>query len=261
MKSIFSKIITIFVLSYAFTSCSSSDDQISENQQHGMLTLKFDHIFNDSDLIFNSPYTTATGEKVHIDQVKYIISNIVLTKDDGTEFTLPKELSNFVISEVNGSTSNITLANIPLANYTAVKFGLGIDESTYNQGGSNQGDFLAVAQNADMLWSWSAGYKFFSMEGYFFTQDVNTTQSFKIHTGKTGTAYNYSTISLNFTDLAFVRTERTPQVHIMVDLSKVFEGAHTISLSDQSQIMGGDKVAQVTANLKNMFKVHHLHNF
>ena len=47
-----------------------------------------------------------------------------------------------------------------------------------------------------MMWSWSAGYKFVKFEGMFTSSTVTTDTEFMVHTGQTGTDYNYAEITL-----------------------------------------------------------------
>jgi hypothetical protein len=127
-------------------------------------------------------------------------------------------------------------------------------------GATGQGNFLTQAQTAGMMWSWSAGYKFVAFEGTFTSPTVTTATDYKVHTGQTGTDYNYTEVTLNFPNNALVRSSITPQVHIMADLQHIIDGTNKISLTTQPTIMGGSKLALVTANLSNMFEVHHVHN-
>ena len=79
-----------------------------------------------------------------------------------------------------------------------VKFGIGVDEAQWKLGAAGQGDFLAQADAAGMMWSWAAGYKFLAFEGTFTSSTVTTATPFMIHTGKTGTDYNYTEVTVDF---------------------------------------------------------------
>jgi hypothetical protein len=81
-----------------------------------------------------------------------------------------------------------------------------------------------------------------------------------LHTGKTGTDYNYATVTLDLPENALVRTNITPQVHIMADLAQLIDGTNKINFADGAMVMGGAKLALVTANIANVFEVHHVHN-
>jgi hypothetical protein len=263
MKFQLKKIAAVVVIAISLFSCSNDDEVISGN---GNLKLEFDNVYNANNLAFNTPYTNSNGEVVKINKLKYIVSNIVLTKADGTTFTLPKSQSYFIVDEATAASALLNLPNIPAANYTKVSFGIGVDQAQFNLGATGQGDFLALAQTAGMMWSWSAGYKFLAFEGTFISSTVTTATSFMVHTGQTGTDYNYTTVTLNLPTNALVRTTITPQVHIMADISKVLDGSNKISLTASNgmgmgaMIMSGDKLPLITSNLPTMFSVEHVHN-
>jgi hypothetical protein len=263
MKFQLKKIAAVVVIAISLFSCSNDDEVISGN---GNLKLEFDNVYNANNLAFNTPYTNSNGEVVKINKLKYIVSNIVLTKADGTTFTLPKSQSYFIVDEATAASALLNLPNIPAANYTKVSFGIGVDQVQFNLGATGQGDFLALAQTAGMMWSWSAGYKFLAFEGTFISSTVTTATSFMVHTGQTGTDYNYTTVTLNLPTNALVRTTITPQVHIMADISKVLDGSNKISLTASNgmgmgaMIMSGDKLPIITSNLPTMFSVEHVHN-
>ncbi|MGC4039429.1 MAG: hypothetical protein QM710_01165 [Flavobacterium sp.] len=264
MKSQLKNIFAVMAAAFILASCSSDDNDASGQ---GKIDIEFDNVFGSADLILNSQEnTTSQGEKLKISDVKYIISNIVLTKEDGTTFTYPKSASYFIVSEANADSHVLHLDNIPAGNYTKVKFGIGVDETQYNLGETVQGDFFAAAQVEDMAWSWSAGYKHLLFEGMFTSATVTTPSSFMVHTGKSGANYNYTDVVLNFPDKALVRNTITPEVHIFADVAKIIDGNNKISLSDNNMngmgamIMTGENLSLITANLAEMFSVNHVHN-
>ena len=253
-------------IAFALGSCSNNDDDTAVTGQ-GKLGVEFDNVFGSKNLILNTDSnTTSQGEVLKISDVKYIISNIVLTKDDGTTFTYPKTKSYFIVDEADAETQEIELENIPAGDYTKIKFGIGVDKAQFDLGASGQGDFLAKAQEADMLWNWTAGYKFVLFEGTFTSSSVTTATSFMVHTGQTGTDYNYTEVTLNLPTKALVRTDITPDVHVFADVAKIIDGTNKIKLSDNNMggmgamIMGGANLPLITANLSNMFTVNHVHN-
>jgi len=254
-------------ITFAFTSCSGDDNAVSNVSGTGSLGVEFDNAYGANDLILNNQAnTTSNNEVLKISTIKYIVSNIVLTKADGTTFTYPKSQSYFIVSEADADTYVIDLTNVPAGDYTKIKFGIGVDQEQFNLGASGQGDFLALAQAEDMLWSWSAGYKFLAFEGTFTSPTVTTATPFMVHTGQTGTDYNYTEITLNLPTKALVRTTITPDIHIVADLSKIIDGTNKIKLSDNNDggmgamIMGGANLPLITANLSEVFTVNHVHN-
>lgn len=266
MKFQIKNIIAVMAIAFALGSCSNNDDDTAVTGQ-GKLGVEFDNVFGSKNLILNTDSnTTSQGEVLKISDVKYIISNIVLTKDDGTTFTYPKTKSYFIVDEADAETQEIELENIPAGDYTKIKFGIGLDKAQFDLGASGQGDFLAKAQEADMLWNWTAGYKFVFFEGTFTSSSVTTATSFMVHTGQTGTDYNYTEVTLNLPTKALVRTDITPDVHVFADVAKIIDGTNKIKLSDNNMggmgamIMGGANLPLITANLSNMFTVNHVHN-
>lgn len=251
--------IALIVLSFVFASCSNDDEVVSDISGNGNLKLEFDQIYNGADFAFNTAYTNSNGEIIKVSNAKYIVSNIVLTKADGSTCTVPKSESYFIVDEAEEATQLINLPNIPAANYTKISFGIGVDQEQFNQGATGQGDFLATAQDAGMMWSWSAGYKFVVLEGTFSNSTI-TDEQYWVHTGQTGLAYNYTTVTLDLPENALVRTTITPQVHIFADLSKLIDGTNKINFSEGAVVMGGTKLGLVTANISNMFTVNHVHN-
>lgn len=80
----------VMAIALIFTSCSNDDDNDTISGE-GTIGLEFDNVFGSANLILNTQTNTTTqGENLKIAEVKYIVSNIVLTKEDGTTFTYPK---------------------------------------------------------------------------------------------------------------------------------------------------------------------------
>lgn len=264
MKNLLNKAIAIIAISVVFVGCTNNDEVVSGT---GNLGVEFDNAFGSNDLILNTQTnTTSSNEVLKISTIKYIISNIVLTKEDGTTFVYPKSESYFIVDEATEASHLLELTNVPAANYTKVKFGIGVDKAQWELGAMGQGNFLAVVQAAEMMWSWSAGYKFLAFEGVFTSPTVPNSTSFMVHTGQTGTDYNYTEVTLDLPTKAMVRTTIAPEIHVVADLSKIIDGTNKIKLSDNNMggmgamIMGGANLPLITANLKGMFTVAHVHN-
>jgi hypothetical protein len=76
------------------------------------------------------------------------------------------------------------------------------------------------------------GYKFIALKVLYISYRSDSLP-FKVHTGQTGTDYNYASISLDLKTKALVRSNLTPQIHIVADLSKVLNSTNVIKLSEQ----------------------------
>jgi hypothetical protein len=260
MKLQLKNIALAMVAAIAITSCSD-DDNNNQISGEGNLKLEFDNVYGDANFAFNTPYTNSNGETIKAEKAIYIVSNIVLTKTDGSIYTVPKSQSYFFVNEADAASTLLNLPNIPAGNYTKVTFGIGVDQAQFNAGADGQGTMWTDAQALGMTWSWAAGYKFIKFEGTYTSSTTTTDTQFKVHTGKTGDVYNYAEVTLDFPENALVRTNITPQVHIMTDLKKIIDGTTKINFDESASVMGGTKVQNISANnVPTMFEVHHVHN-
>jgi len=264
MKLQLKNIIALAAIALVLTSCTK--DSATENISGvGALSLEFDSVFKTADFIHGTPYTNSNGEVIKIDSLKYIVSNVVLTKADGSTYVVPKNQSYVIVDEFKPNTDEGTTAlelpNIPAGNYVKVQFGIGVDQDQYNLGSNAQGTLMTTAKTAGMLPSWDAGYTFVDFEGTFTKPGtVDTDTAFKVNIGKTTTNYNYTTVTLNLPINALVRTTISPEVHMFVDLSKIIDGTNKINLTDGATITDGSKVDLITGNIASMFTVSHVHN-
>lgn len=113
MKNLLYKALAVLALSATFTACSNDDNEAISGT--GSLGLEFDNSFNGNDLILDTQAnTTASNEVLKISLIKYIISNVVLTKEDGTTFTYPKSESYFIVDEANADSHVVDLKKVTL---------------------------------------------------------------------------------------------------------------------------------------------------
>ncbi len=268
MKNNLILLFVIIFLSGTFISCNNDDNSSIITSQDGKLEIYFDNGFAGDQLILNtSTHTNSLNETLKINRINYIISNIVLTKEDGTEFIYPKNSSYFIINEEENN-KTITLENIPSGKYKKIKFGIGVDEQKHLEGQTAQEDFWALAQANNMTWAWAAGYKFINFEGTFTSLSETEEKSYKVHLGKTSSEYyNYSEVTLDLPSLALVQGNTLPNIHIKTDLNVILDGVHKISLQEQlnptgtsANIMGGQNLVYIAENIKKMFVVDHVHN-
>ncbi|APZ45799.1 hypothetical protein BW723_05580 [Polaribacter reichenbachii] len=255
------KYIVACFIAISITACSSEDEEIITGE--GKVTLEFDNSYLTSDLLLSTAsYSANESEEITISDVKYIVSNIRLENSEGEVFTYPKEDSYFIISESDTDSQFISLSNVPAADYTKITFGIGVDQEKYLEGATGQGDFLTLAQDAGMMWSWQAGYKFFVFEGLYTSDETTTETAFAFHMGSHGSSVdNYKEVTLSLTNTARVRTTSTPEIHVVADLSNILSGTTTFLLDDAAQIhVDAVKSPQIATNVNGMFVVDHVHN-
>lgn len=265
MKFLLKNTLAILAFATFLTSCSSDDDSGQALSGNGEMELFFDNSVNGDKLILGTNYTNSNNETLKINRLNYIVSNFVLVKDDGTEFTYPKASSYFVISEEAGL-NTINLKDIPAGNYTKIKFGLGVDQQRYLQGETAQQSFWDLAAANNLTWTWSTGYRFINFEGSFTAPGLDGEKTFQVHQGSNTATDNYREITLTLPNTARVRTDVSPSVHFIADANKILDGQNKIKLSEamnpagtSSSIMGGEKLISIAANTTVMFVVDHVH--
>lgn len=241
---ILNKYFLLALLGTALTSCNSDDNNSVANN----VTLEFNNTFENTSIVLggaNSTSATATtsanGQLHHFSELKYVISNIRLVKNDGTE--IPYNINDLdkgatVIDQSRPETLNYVLSNIPAGTYMQIKFGLGIktELNTLNQVRFPNFYATAGANNTEMMWEWGAGYRFTKIEGFYDTDH----KTMSIHTGSTveGTEGNYTQgvdayrdITLNLSTNAVVGSN-APKIKIKADFNALLSGKiNTITLS------------------------------
>ena len=237
----------------------------------GKLRLEFDNVVGDKNLVLGSvTYKNASNEDFVVTKFNYFISNIKLTKADGSVFVVPQDSSYFLVKEDTKTSQFVTLNNVPLADYTAAEFMVGVD-STRNTAPieKRQGvlDPSGSMMDDGMYWAWNSGYIFVKLEGTS-SKGNPVNGKFYYHIGLFGgynerTVNNTRVVKMNFGELKASVTESVvPEVHLLVDVHKVFDGpAANISIAAYNSIMGGqpDKSQQIAGNYVNMFRLDHIH--
>ena len=243
------KILFIALALVALASCKEDEAPLAD----GTVNLNFTNLVANSALVLNSGvYNNAAGESFTVNELKYIISNIVLLGDDNTKYTVPQADSYFVINQEDAPSLSVSLDGITGGSYNRIRFGFGVDQSNYPLNGVN--NFIPTAEENDMLWSWSAGYKFIKFEGTFST-DTESDLPFLIHVGSHGSNLdNYKEITLNLGQAIDVN-DNSSTIAIAFDVAQIFDaGTVPFSLEQVSDIQVDPVNAPILAtNVSNSF--------
>ncbi len=248
------------------TSCSKSKDLDYNSNEVGLMKLKFDPIVNGKKLVLKDyVYTNASNESYTIETAKFFISNIKLTDNQGNDYLLPKKESYFLIDAALDSTL-FPRFTIPQGEYTSIEFNIGIDSMTNTLPIEDRIGVLDIAKS-DMYWSWNAGYIFFKLEGHS-PQSTTLDKKFRYHIGLYG-GYNSPTVNnnrnikidLNIAGVAKVQKDMSADIHLMVDLGKIFDGPNTISIANHPTVMTSGPHQLIAENYSKLFTHDHTHNF
>lgn len=263
-------IILISGLIFSLTSCKKdSVDYQPENL--APLSVEFDNIAGEENLQLNTGnYKNAAGETFSVNLLQYFISNIKVTTSAGVEYTVTQDSSYFLIKESDVA-SRFATVKVPEGEYSKLSFVLGVDSLRNTMDISKRTGVLDPTGSMEdgMYWTWNSGYIFFKMEGASASvpTTVDANQKFRFHIGGFGgysapTINNIKTVTIDLSagGVAKARKDRNANIHLMVDVMKVFNGTTNISLANTSQIMFSDYSVNVANNYASMFHHDHTEN-
>lgn len=220
-------------------------DSLSSGEK-GVLKVKFHNEVDGEPLVLDKDYTSPNGETFSVTMFDYYISNIVLTKNDNSVVVINEQYQ--IIRQSDEITRTITLSDIPVGSYKAMKLLLGVD-SLRNTSGAQTGG-LDVGYASDMYWTWSQGYIFMKLEG---SSPASSTpeQHIAYHMGGAHGPYKTQREFLfNFENNPVnISTAKTPTVILSTNVNEVFKTPLTISFSEHPVVLtAGTKEARMIAD-------------
>ncbi len=255
----------LFASVILFASCKKESAEPYNTSLTGKLSVEFDNIAGSSDLqLTTGNYTNASGESFSVTKLKYYVSNFVLTRIDGTVYTVPQDSSYFLVDE-SVTSSQKPVLTVPEGEYSQLSFVLGVDSLRNTMDISKRTGVLdPTTTAADMYWGWNSGYIFFKIEG---NSAAAQGGSFAYHIGgfggySTPTANNLKKIVLDLTarGTAKVTATRSANLHLFADVTKVFSGANKMSFAALAMIHSAAPGTPVAANCAAMFTHDHTEN-
>lgn len=262
MLSLLSFVISgLLIASCAFPDENEDTDPI----ETGKIQIEFDNVVGGQDLKLDSVrYTNSVGEDFTVSKLNYFISNIKLTKIDGSVFTVPQDSSYFMIREANAGSQKLVINNALTGEYTGIEFVVGVDSARSVSDESQRKGILdqySGPTNEDaMYWDWNPGYIFLKIEGSS-DSAMTANGNYYYHIGGFGghtvrTLNNLRTIKLNFPgQKAIVTTSIVSNVLIQADILKIFDGPTQLSIRNNPGIMYSDSSRYVADNYASMFSV------
>lgn len=264
--------ITSILLIYAAIGCKkSSAPGPVDSRVKAPLAIQFDNVLGDKNLQLNTgSYTNAAGENFSVSLCQYFISNIQLKAADGSKYIVPQDSSYFLVRESDPATQFLHV-KVPVGDYTGLTFTVGVDSLRNTMDVSQRTGVLDPSAGMDdgMYWGWNSGYIFFKLEGLSSAAPVDPTgqNKFRYHIGGFGgfqapTLNNIKIITLDLTagGLPHVQQGRESNIHIMVDILKMFNGSTTLSIAENPTVMFSDYSVHIADNYVKMFRHDHTEN-
>ncbi|AUC85689.1 hypothetical protein CW731_10500 [Polaribacter sp. ALD11] len=261
------KYLLLSVISLSIVSCNEDSIPVANN-----VTLEFNNTFNDTTIIVGDATaadatvnTSTEGQVHHFSELKYVISNIRLIRADGIE--IPYNVNNLdegatVVDQSKPETLQYVLNDIPTANYTQIKFGLGVktELNTLNQESFPNFYAAAGANDTEMHWEWGTGYRFTKIEGFY----GNDNAALSFHSGSTIDDNQgvdaYRDVTLNLTTNAKVGSN-SPKITIKVDFDYLLSGATDVVLGADNatpSMHTSNNMIVFVENIKEMFSVENV---
>lgn len=264
-------ILTASIILLSQASQKNNDSTPGNTGVKATLSIEFDNSVAGQNLQLNTgTYTNDAGEAYSVSLLQYFISNISVQKADGTVYTVPQDSSYFLIREGDQAT-RFAKVQVPEGDYTALTFTLGVDSLRSTMDISHRKGVLEPSGGMEdgMYWGWNSGYIFFKLEGISAAAplDPSGQHKFRYHIGGFGgysapTINNIRTITVDLTagGVAKVRAGRKSNVHLVVDIGQLFNGATPVSIAANPTVMFSAFSAQVANNFESMFRHGHTEN-
>lgn len=248
------------LLVFAALSLTGCEEDQDVTPQVGEFDVEFEHTVGTAPLVLATrSYNTPAGDQFTVSTFQYYVSNIQLTKADGSKYVQPE--SYYLVDAAVDNSRKFTLTDVPAGDYTGITFTIGVD-SARNVSGAQTG---ALDTNNGMFWTWNSGYIYTKFEG-FSPQAPKpagaAAGALVFHIGGFKTPNNtIRTVSPAFNGAKLlVRPDHTPEIHYTVDVLKMFTGPTTVRFATLSNTMGGANSVLVANNYaQGMFTVDHIH--
>ena len=232
----------LFLVILVFCSCSKEEENIS-------LTLKFTHNWNGVPVTnqdFNTfKFTTANGENISIERLRYLISNISLISGE----------NHFLIDVGENSGNLIAISDVYPGNYKLkFTFGLSDAENTY---GSYQDLNSANFNVPEML---GGGYHFMQFDGKY--KDANGQDAnFNYHAIRALDKTDPTNLKFEDTsfrvDLGSIEIKNNATIEITMNIAEWFTNPYPWNLNELNTVLMPNFEAQkmMSANGKTVFRL------
>lgn len=196
-------------------------------------------------------YTTAIGDSVTFDFIRYWVSNLELVREDGTVWS--EENSYRLIERTSSKLREDFSLEVPPGKYKSVRFSIGVAP---NQNSSLDSVIGELDATLGMSWNWNTGYIFMKNEGTFYNSDSMSFQPYMYHLGMNA---NYKTLTLDFPMVTELSAGAEYETHIAYRALNIFGDPNAMDLKANPILKVGpaDQTAKAAENYSGAFELHH----
>lgn len=245
---------TLALTTVLVAGCKKDSDPVASPT--GVFSIELENAVGTRGLNLNmDTYTTAAGDQFTVSTFKYYLSNLKLSKADGSAYALPN--TYFLVDQAKADSQHLDLKDVPAGDYTSLSFVVGVD-SARTRAGAFSG---ALDANNAMWWDWSKEFINVKLEG---TSPQSPSRGLVFHIAgyQHSTTNTIRTVSLPFPTATklLVRPDHTPEIHLHVDVLGMFGAPNPVRFATVYNTTGGVQSARVADNLAaGMFSVEHIH--
>lgn len=216
------RIITIaLVVAATITSCKRDEEPLPEDPK-GTLQVNFTASFNGQPMVLNNLYNSAYNYRIKPETVKFLVHHFRIKDEGGTYY----EIKDALLINFANSGNNFT-AKLSPGNYSALRFGLGVD-SVMNPADPNllpvTHPFSTNVAN-DMHWNWFTGYIFMKFEGRADTSGTGSGNFDRLFLFHPGTSPLYGDVGDLNHNISIVK-DQTTVVNVDLDVHKLLVGSN-----------------------------------
>ncbi|MCR9252248.1 MAG: hypothetical protein NXI20_17610 [bacterium] len=273
MRNLLTLALLVSILSF-----SSCGDDKTPSDTPGSLTLSFDNIVGDNQVILAEegiteyPHTTLGQQDFNIVLLRYYVSQVTLEGSNGVAYVDPLAVGPdpddvegiYLVTERQTVSHNIEIANIPAGTYSKISFLIGVDSTGIQEGAA--GGILDPAADA-WFWNWNAGYVALGIEGQApeatgdpaaRTMLPDNPNSFGYHVGGwkdvpgSMFVYNNKVVTFNLSEQLTIGNGSNPTANITLDVQKLIEGIDFAEASALHSPLAGSPVSE---NIPNAFEL------
>lgn len=230
----FSPLYSLLLLMSLLTACD--DDQ--QQPTTGQLRIAVENVVGGQLLTLGQLYPMSNGEQITVSKFNYLLSNVKLTRADGTEWV--ESESYHLVKQADPASRTLVINNVPTGDYTKLTFTIGVD-SARNMAGAQTG---ALAQDNDMYWDWNSGYIYLKIEG---TSPQSPTGRFVYHVGGFRRPYDaIRTVSpaLPSGSSSFsIRAAAASEITLQAEVQNIFSGRRVMRVAQVNTVMQSDSNA------------------
>ncbi|WP_200979643.1 MbnP family protein [Echinicola sp. 20G] len=226
MKNTYKLLLALFTL-VGFASCDENVDDVMNIEGSANLSLQIAHTFGDEAFQLDQEYTSTDGASLKFNELRYWISNVELTKENGETFKvadsyyLIQNMKEQVVQDrfvlPDSVRETVVLKNIPTGTYTGISFAVGIDPMYNDDLTQTAGELNALQNMSYSSWMWFTSYIFTKLKGT--TSHGGEEVAFSFETGSNDC---YRNINLQLEEPIMIADNMGDEITVQNDIEKLF---------------------------------------